>query len=234
MLKAALLGYPASLVVPEAARLLDATPLPAKAALVEVLGEKGAQGEIERVYRLAEDADPVLRDASLRALAHLAGEADLPRLVSMLEKATETDTIVRLREAITAAALRNPDPERRGESLLVLLKTTTSAGKVEILKVLPRIGGAGPLRAVVEETASPDPAVQSAAVGALSRWPDPAAAEELLRLAVDDAEPGPVPHRGPGLRAPRRPVEPAGREEARPRSSRPSRCPGTTRTRGPC
>ena len=183
-LKAALLGYPASLVVPEAARLVDATPLPAKAALVEVLGEKGARGEIERVYRLTEDADPVLRDASLRALAQLAGEADLPRLVAMLEKATETDTIVRLREAITAAALRSPDPERRGESLLALLKTTTSAGKTEILKVLPRIGGAGPLRAVVEETASPDPAVQSAAVGALSRWPDPAAAEELLRLAA--------------------------------------------------
>ena len=183
VLKAALVVYPASLVVPEAARLLDATPLPAKAALVEVLGEKGASGEIERVYRLAEDADPVLRDAALRALAPLAGEADLPRLVAMLEKATETDTIVRLREAITAAALRNPDPERRAESLLVLLKTTTSPGKIEILRVLPRVGGAGPLRAAGEETASPDPAVQSAAVGALSRWPDPAAAEALLRLA---------------------------------------------------
>ena len=183
-LKAALVGYPAALVVPEAARLVDATPLPAKAALVEVLGEKGARGEIERVYRLTEDADPVLRDASLRALAQLAGEADLPRLVAMLEKATETDTIVRLREAITAAALRNPDPERRGESLLALLETTTPAGKVEILKVLPRIGGSGPLRAAAAGAASPDPAVQSAAAGALSRWPDPAAAEELLRLAA--------------------------------------------------
>jgi hypothetical protein len=34
-------------------------------------------------------------------------------------------------------------------------------------------------------------------------------------LRLDDDEPGPVPHRGPGLRAPRRPVEPAGRAEAR-------------------
>jgi len=142
-LRTALLGYPAPLVVPEAARLLDSTPPPAKAALVEVLGEKGASGEIESIYRLAEDADPALRDASLRALAHLVGDADLPRLVAMLEKAAETDTIVRLREAITAAALRNPDPEQRGESLLGLLKTTTSAGKIEILKVLPRVGGAG-------------------------------------------------------------------------------------------
>jgi len=183
VLKTALVGYPAPLVVPEAARLLDPASPPAKVALIEVLGEKGARGEIDRVYRLTEDADPAIRDASLRALANLAGDADLPRLVSMLEKATENDTIVRLREAIAAAVLRNPDPERKGDSLLVLLKDTTSAGKVEILKVLPRIGGKAPLRAAAAETASPDPAVQSAAVGALSRWPDPAAAEELLRFA---------------------------------------------------
>jgi HEAT repeat protein len=183
VLKAALLGYPAPIVVPEAARLLDSTPSPAKAALIEVLGEKGAIGEIPRVFRLAEDADPAIRDASLRALAHLAGDPDLPRLVSMLEKATETDTIVRLREAIAAAVLRNPDPERRAENLLALLKGTASAGRIEILRILPRIGGTGPLRAAVEEAASPDPAVQSAAFGALSRWPDVVAAEELLRLA---------------------------------------------------
>jgi HEAT repeat protein len=183
VLKAALLGYPAPLVVPEAARLLDAAPPPAKAALIEVLGEKGARGEIERIFHLTEDAEPAIRDASLRALANLAGDTDLPRLVAMLEKATESDMIVRLREAIAAAVLRNPDPERRADSLLALLKSATSAGKIEILKVLPRIGGTGPLRAAVAETAGPDPAVQSAAVGALSRWPDSAAAEELLRLA---------------------------------------------------
>ena len=68
VLKTALLGYPATLVVPEAVRLLDSAPPPAKAVLVEVLGEKGARGEIERVYRLAEDADPAMREAALAAL----------------------------------------------------------------------------------------------------------------------------------------------------------------------
>jgi HEAT repeat protein len=182
-LKVVLLGFPGPVVVPEAARLLDSTPPPAKAALIEVLGEKGARGEIERVFRLSEDADPAIREASLRALASLAGDADLPRLVAKLETTSESDTIVRLREAIAAAVLRNPDAERRAEGLLALLKSTTSAGKIEILKVLPRIGGAGPLAAAVAEAASPDPAVQTAAVGALSRWPEYAGAEELLRFA---------------------------------------------------
>jgi HEAT repeat protein len=183
VLKAALLGYPGPLVVPEAARLLDSAAPPVKAALVEILGEKGASGEIERVFRLAEDLDPAVREASLKALGQLAGDADLPRLVAMLERASETNDVVRLREGIAATVRRNPDREHRTDTLLGLLKAAAPAGKLAILQVLPRVGGAAALRAVVEETASPDPQVQPAAVGALARWPELAAADELLRLA---------------------------------------------------
>jgi hypothetical protein len=56
-------------------------------------------------------------------------------------------------------------------------------GKIAILKVLPRIAGMGPLRAVAEELANPNPEVRGAALGALSRWPDDGAADELLRVA---------------------------------------------------
>jgi hypothetical protein len=101
----------------------------------------------------------------------------------MLEKASASDEIVRLREAVAAAVLRNPGPERRADGLLALLKNATPAGKIAILKVLPRVGGTSSLRVAVEETASRDPEVESAAVGALSRWPDDAAAGELLRIA---------------------------------------------------
>ena len=182
-LTTALLGYSAERVVPEIVALLDSSQPPVEAALVEILGEKGARAEIERIYRLADGPDPAVREASLKALGHLAGDADLPRLVAMLEKASETGPVVRLREAIAAAARRSPDPERRADVLLELLRDAAPARKVAILQVLPRVGGTRLLREVVEETASPDPDVQSAAVGALSRWPEIAAAEELLRLA---------------------------------------------------
>jgi HEAT repeat protein len=182
-LRTALLGSPAARVVPELLRLLDSAPAPAKVMLVEVLGEKRAREAFEPVLRLVRDTDPTLRAAALGALGNLAGEAEVPRLVAMLQPAGEGEEVVRLREAIATAVLRNPDPERRAEGLLDLLARVDGAGKAAILGLLPRLGGPGPLRAAAEQAVSPDPAVQSAAVGALSRWPEPVAAEALLRVA---------------------------------------------------
>jgi HEAT repeat protein len=188
-LKAAFLGYPRARVAPEALRLLDGASPPAKAVLVEVLGAKGAQEAIEPVLALARDADPTIREASLRALGQLATGGDLPRLVTMLEETTDGADVVRLREAIASAVLRDPDAERRADPLLELLRDAPAARKVAILKVLPRVGGERSLLAVVGETGSPDAEVQSEAVSALVRWPDAAAAPELLRVAETTASP---------------------------------------------
>jgi HEAT repeat protein len=182
-LKAELLQFKAESVVPEAALLIDSTPHPGKAVLIDVLGEKGARGEIDRVFGLAADAEPATRTAALGALAKLAEEKDLPRLADMLEKATDGDDVVRLQEAVVAAVRRHADLETRADALLGLLKGAGPARKTAVLRVLPRVGGAGALRAVVEETGSADSQVQSVAVYALSQWPDYEAAGELLRIA---------------------------------------------------
>ncbi len=182
-LRAALLGTRGGLVVPEAVRLLDSTPPRGKAVLIEVLGEKGARQEIDRVFSMAEDPEPATRAAALGALAKLAGEKDLPRLVALLEKASDGDDIVRLQEAVAASVRSDPDADKGAAALLGLLKDAGPSAKIAILRVLPRIGGADALRAVVEETGSADTQVQSVAVYALSQWPDYQAAGELLRIA---------------------------------------------------
>ncbi|MBE3124481.1 MAG: DUF1080 domain-containing protein [Acidobacteria bacterium] len=183
-LRAALLGYRGTLVVPECVRILDSTPLPGKAVLIDVLGEKGARQEIDRVFVLAQDPEPAVRSAAVGALANLAGEKDLPRLVSMLEKASDGDDILRLQEAVASAVRRNPDPMKRADVLLELLKNAPPTRKIAILRVLPRIGGTRPLQAAVEEYGSADAQVQSVAVYALSQWPDYRAADELLRIVA--------------------------------------------------
>lgn len=181
-LRTVLLGCRADLVVPECVRILDSTPLPGKAVLIEVLGEKGAHQEIDRVFALAQDPEPAVRSAAVGALALLAGEQDLPRLVTMLETAVDGDDILRLQEAVASAVRRNPDPMKRADALLALAKNASPARKIAILRVLPKVGGTRPLQAAVEEYASTDAQVQSVAVYALSQWPDQQAAEELLRI----------------------------------------------------
>ncbi|HMA54752.1 MAG TPA: HEAT repeat domain-containing protein, partial [Acidobacteriota bacterium] len=113
-IKTSLLGFDGRQVVPEAVRLLDGTSPPGKAALIDVIGEKGAKPEIERIFALASDPEPGTRAASLGALAKLGGETDLPRLVGLLERATDGDDVVRLQEAVAAAARRSAAPADRG------------------------------------------------------------------------------------------------------------------------
>ncbi len=184
VLKSALLGFDGRRVIPEAVRLVEATPHPGKAALIDLLGEKGARDEIGRVFALAGDANPATRAAALGALAKLAGEGDLPRLLDMLEPASDSDDILRLQDAVAAAARRDPDPGRRGGALVALLEGAPAARKAAVLRVLPMVGGIRALRAASAETSSADSQVQTAAVYALSRWPDGQAADELRRVAV--------------------------------------------------
>ncbi len=183
-MKAALLGFDGRVVVPVVVRLLDSTPLPGKAALVEIIGEKGAREEIDRIFSLAADLEPATRAAALGALAKLAGEPDLSRLVAMLEQASDSRDVLRLQEAVAAAARSNADPARRGVALVSLLETAPAGRRGVILRTLPKVGGEKALQAAIGESGSTDPQVQTAAVYALSQWPDYDAADELFRIAT--------------------------------------------------
>ena len=85
-----------------------------------ILGEKGARSEIDRVFALAADPEPATRAAALGALSKLAGEADLPRLVAMLETATDGDDIVR--------TFRTRSPPRPGRTPIRRSAASPSSG----------------------------------------------------------------------------------------------------------
>ena len=104
----------ADVVVPEAVRLIDSTPLPGKAVAHRRHRRKGRAQRDRPYLRPGLIPEPVTRAAALGALAKLAVEADLPRLVGLLEKATDGDDILHLQEAVAAAALRNAAPGDAG------------------------------------------------------------------------------------------------------------------------
>jgi HEAT repeat protein len=187
VLKTALLGFDGRTVVPAAVELLDTARLPGRTILIDILGEKGARQEIGRLFAFAEDREPAIRTAALGALAKLAREEDLPRLVAMLEATGDADDIARLQEAVAAASRPTPDSNRRGAALVEMLKNAAPGRKVAILRVLPRVAGGLALRAALESTEDVDSQVQTVAVYALSQWPDYSAAGDLLRIATTTA-----------------------------------------------
>jgi hypothetical protein len=105
----------------------------------------------------------------------------------MLEKAVDGDDIVNLQQAVAAAAVRDTAPARRGAALVALMEAAAPGRKAAVLRVLPEVGGEAALRATVAETGNTDSRVQTAAIYALSQWPDYRAAAELLRIATTTA-----------------------------------------------
>ncbi len=189
VLKETLLGFSKSAIVPEAVRRMDGEKAAGKALLIDLIGEKGALEEIAGIYELAGDPEPAVRSAAVRALAKLAGESDLPRLVKMLAAATDAEDILHLQDAAASAARRNPGPESRAGLLTGLLDQASPEERIAILRILPALGGSRALKAVIDETRHADGRVRGVAILGLARWPDLGAAGELLGIAASSSNP---------------------------------------------
>jgi HEAT repeat protein len=185
--KQALLGFEAGLVVPEAVLLIESTPPPGRAALISILAAKGARDRIDLVFAQAASPAPVVRAAAIAALAELAEEKDLARILDLLYAAADSEETVNLQKAVAAAAGRNPDPERRADGLIGFMAGAPPARKAVILKVLPKVPGDRALQASAAAAADKEPQVQAAGVYALSQWPDLKASDELLRIVSTTA-----------------------------------------------
>jgi len=192
LVKLALLGAPGELAVTLAAgAFADAPPL-AKKALIEVLAARQAREHADLIWEAVKDGNEVVRPAALAALENVVWGDDLPRTIDLLLTATSPAEVSSLQNALAAAAGLIPDPERRADLILAALEKEKGARRADLVRVLARIGGAKALQTVVAETKSPDPRTQTAAVYALSNWPDMGASEALLDIArtADDRKYG--------------------------------------------
>ncbi len=187
VLKLAFLSFPTHLIVPQAARIIDDVPLPARTALIEVLSERQAREYADVVFDQAKTEDETLRETALAALERLSRQEDLPLLLEMLLAATENREILLLQNAVVASANLIENIESRADLLLAALET--NANHLNLLRILPRIGGKKALQIVIEKTGSEDARVQSVAVYSLAMWPDIAALEDVCRIILTTENP---------------------------------------------
>jgi len=182
-LKIALLTFPIEVAISEAVKAFEDASLSAKAAIIEILGARGAREQAGKVLAAAGNEDPNIRKKALAALEAVVREEDLPLTIHLLQAATERSEIGPLQNALAASAQQSNDPENMADLVIKALLEAQGQKRIDLLRPLSRIGGEKALRAVVAETQSADPQVRSVAIYNLANWPEYRAAEELLKIA---------------------------------------------------
>jgi len=182
-LRKAFLGFPAEKVIPEVVRIFDASSPPAKAAIIEILGERRAKDQAGVVLAAAEDEDETVRKKALVALESVVRGQDLPQTIRLLQAAADPAEIISLQNALVASAKETADPEKSTDSIIDAMLKTTGQQRIALLRPLGRIGGEKALRSVVAETKNSDPRIQAVAVYTLANWPEFRAAAALFQIA---------------------------------------------------
>ena len=133
----------------------------------------------------ARDKDSNVRQAAFKALAAMAGQREMPVIVSTLLDAKDSSDLAGIERAMTAMVARidKPDPE----PVISALTQANDAQRPHLLAVLARIGDAKALAAVRAQLSSTDAETKKAAVRALADWPDPQPLADLLNLAKTSA-----------------------------------------------
>ncbi len=182
---AALAGMPAERQM--AAALPEAAPA-VKVKLLEILGKRVAVAQIDRVLACADDPDMDVRRAALSALSSLGGAEQLELLVKRMLEAGAAKERDAARGSFVAIVGRQPEPESRAGLVLAALPGAGPAAKASLLSALPTVGGAAALAAAREALDDANGEVKEAAVRALSDWPTPEPAEDLLMVTRNDSE----------------------------------------------
>jgi HEAT repeat protein len=169
----------------DAAVLLNpAEAVPALLPLLEqpggVADEKAPKGLL---FARTKDSSSSIRLSAVKALGVVAGVEDSQRLIDvLLEARTDGERSAAMKGLVTVLE-RIPDPEKRADDVIQRLPTATGESRLQLLRVLGRIGGTGALGIVSGEARSRDEDVRDAAIRALADWPGIGAYDTLLAVA---------------------------------------------------
>jgi len=177
-----LLQFSKVLIVPEAVNTLEKVPVVSQAALIRIMAARGATEDLELIFAKAKSADENIRLAALRALEPLVTENELARLIALLGEPFTSREKILIQNAIVASANQIADPESRADLILEAMPKARAENLADLIKPLPEIGGKKALEAVLAQTRSDDLEAQTAAVYALSQWPDFSAVAPLVDI----------------------------------------------------
>ena len=162
-----------------AARLSGATGN-ARRVAVELAGQRHVTAATPELIKAANDPDPALRAAGIKALGEAAGVADLGALTELLAKPKSADELAAVQAALESACTRLPDKAACADKLLACLPSCPATSQCALIRVLGVASTANALAAVQTALASPEPTVRDTSVRVLADWSEAAALPALL------------------------------------------------------
>lgn len=163
------------------ARLRQATGS-SRRVFLELAGQRRIAGAVPEFVKAANDADPALRAAGLKALGATAGIGELPALTGLLAKAASASELAPVEAALESACARIPDKAACTDQLLAALPAAQSPAKCALLRVLGTLGTPPGLDAVRANLAASDATLRDTAVRVLADWPEAPALAPLLEV----------------------------------------------------
>lgn len=188
-IKSVLMQAPGNDYQPALAAAFKSASPAGRVAILELLAQRQAREFAAVAFAGAANDDPAVRVAALKSLRDLAGEQDLPRVMSLILEAQSGAEQNAARNAATGILARCKDHEAAANQLARAYDKAAAARKPTLLGLLPNLGGEGALKQVRQEAASGQPAIREAAIRAMAEWPEPAPMAELLALSKSGATP---------------------------------------------
>jgi len=180
----ALDSLPAADVNPAMVKMAGKADTKVRQEVVRSLGARGAKGAVPALLEAARAGDKAVRHEAIRALEPLAGADDLPHLVGLVVNPREEGDRGVARTTLTAVCDRVQDEKAAATAILAALDAAPPAAKAALLQTLPHLGTDNALSAVRKYVGADDENVRDRAVRALAEWADPAAEEELMKIAT--------------------------------------------------
>ena len=155
-----------------------------KAELVRAAGERRIAGAKPALMAMVKSASPLLKAKAADALRDIAGTADIPDLLGLLLALDDETARESMQDTVAAVARTNPrELSRAGAAEALLASEKDPKKKVDLLRVLGKIGDDTSLALIRAALSDKDEGVVNAAVRALADWPTGMARDDVYEIA---------------------------------------------------
>jgi HEAT repeat protein len=156
---------------------------------IEIIAWNKGAAFFSDVFPFTASGDEKLKKTAMESLSSISGPAELPGLIELLKSPANSAYVADIQEAISAAAQKITDQEKRSGLILKSISdehkldpSNAADFKKKIIPVLAKTGGREALKNVLKEFNEGNSEIREACFKTLSGWKDYSAAEALYEI----------------------------------------------------